>query len=206
MCYPERGIFCAMFTGIITNTGICVQNNHKNISIKTEEKIISRLKTGSSVAVSGVCLTVTKIIGKTKFAADVMPETLAKTTLKTTKPQTLVNLELPATPTSFLAGHIVQGHIDEVGKLEKIGKSDNSQIVQISIPQNLAKYIVEKGSIAINGISLTIIKKGKNYFTVGIIPHTLINTNFHTLKTGDPVNIEVDVLAKYVENLLKKGK
>jgi riboflavin synthase len=115
-----------------------------------------------------------------------------------------VNLELPATPTTLLSGHIVQGHIDCIAKIDKISVEGNSQIFQFAIPKNISKYLVKKGSICVNGISLTIINCSDDFFTVGIIPHTWEKTMLHTTKIGDLVNIEVDVLAKYIEKLIKQ--
>lgn len=115
-----------------------------------------------------------------------------------------VNLELPATPSTFLSGHIVQGHVDGISKLLDIEPSGNSRILKLSIVSSIAKYLVKKGSVAVNGISLTVMETGKKKFTVGIIPYTWDNTMLHTVKIGDLVNIEVDILAKYVSRLLKK--
>lgn len=115
----------------------------------------------------------------------------------------MVNLELPATPTTLLSGHIIQGHIDGVAKLVNITKQENSYILKFSLPTNLAKYLAKKGSIAVNGISLTVIEAGKEFFTVGIVPYTWDNTTLKNIETGDSVNIEVDILAKYIEKLLK---
>ncbi|MBI3109786.1 riboflavin synthase [Candidatus Daviesbacteria bacterium] len=186
-----------MFTGIITNLGKISQKQGSSLTISASSKFLSKLKKGTSIAVNGACLTVVNV-QKLTFTVDLMPETIKRTNILRAE---LVNLELPTTPQSFLSGHLVQGHVDGMGKIEKI----TSQILKVSVPSNLAQYLIEKGSVAVNGISLTIIKAEKNYFTVGIVPYTWNNTMLHTIKTGDFINIEVDVLAKYVENLLKKG-
>jgi riboflavin synthase len=191
-----------MFTGIITNLGEIINRPENKLIIKTDRALIGKLSKGTSIAVDGICLTVVDLI-KNNFSIDFMPETEEKTNIRYMKNSDLVNLELPATVESFLSGHIVQGHIDEVAKLETINEEGNSYILKFSIPKDLSKYIVEKGSIAVNGISLTVIDIGDKFFTVGIIPHTWDKTMLHTIKLGDYVNIEVDILAKYLEKLIK---
>jgi len=191
-----------MFTGIITNLGKVTSKSENKLMIKIDRFFIGKLTKGTSIAVDGICLTVVDLI-EDSFSVDFMPETEEKTNIKYLKTSDLVNLELPATAKSFLSGHIVQGHIDEVAKLETITEEGNSYILKFSIPKDLSKYIVEKGSISVNGISLTIIDIGDNFFSVGIIPHTWDKTMLHTIKLGDYVNIEVDILAKYLEKLIK---
>lgn len=191
-----------MFTGIITHIGRVSAKTDSALKITADRNFLSKIQKGTSVSVSGICLTVTKI-GRDFFAVDFMPETESRTNIKYLQPDNLVNLELPATPITFLSGHIVQGHIDSVTKLISITKAENSYILKFSIPAKLARYIIEKGSIAVNGISLTVIKAGGKKFTVGIIPYTWNQTMLHTIKTGDLVNIEVDILAKYLEKLIK---
>ncbi len=191
-----------MFTGIITNLGKVISKSENKLMIKTDQALIRKLSKGTSIAVDGICLTVVDLI-KNGFSIDFMPETAKKTNIKYLQTGSLVNLELPATANSFLSGHIVQGHIDEVAKLETIIQEGNSYILKFSIPKDLSKYIVEKGSIAVNGISLTVIDIGDKFFTVGIIPHTWDKTMLHTIKLDDHVNVEVDILAKYLEKLIK---
>lgn len=193
-----------MFSGIITNLGKVLEIKDSRLRVQTEKEFISKLDKGLSVSVDGICLTVAKITSDS-FTVDFMPETEAKTNLKYLKVDDLVNLELPVTSRSFLSGHIIQGHIDGVAKLENIRKDNNSYIIKLSVSPLLSKYIAEKGSIALNGISLTVIKAGNDYFTVGIIPHTWENTNLQNIKLRDFVNIEVDILAKYLERLLEKN-
>lgn len=191
-----------MFTGITTNIGTVSENKDKILTLKASKDFLAKVEKGVSISVNGVCLTA---IDKTRyyFKVDFMPETEEKTNIKYLKTNDLVNLEFPVTPTSFLSGHILQGHIDGVSKILDIKLSGNSRILKLSISKPLARYIVKKGSIAINGISLTVIKAEKNYFTVGIIPYTWDNTMLKNAKIGDFLNIEVDILAKYMEKLLK---
>lgn len=192
-----------MFTGIITNLGRVVNKTKTSLIIKTDKDFLTRLEKGTSVAIDGICLTVVTY-NKNSFEVNVMPETINRTNIQYLQSGNLVNLELPATANSFLSGHFVAGHIDGTAKLRKITQEGNSRILKLSIPTLLSKYIVEKGSIAVNGISLTVIEAAKNYFTVGIIPHTWAKTVLHTMKIGDFANVEVDILAKYIEKLLKK--
>lgn len=151
---------------------------------------------------SGVCLTVlNKSINS--FSVEIMPETLNKTALGHLQPLKLVNLELPVTAQSFLSGHLVQGHVDGVAKLTGLTKQGNSRLLKFSVSNSILQYLTKKGSVAINGISLTVIETNKNGFTVGIIPYTWDTTMLRTIKVGDFVNIEVDILAKYVKKFLK---
>lgn len=191
-----------MFTGIITHLGKLEKVNKSAYTISSNRSFLVKLKIGDSVAINGICLTIVEKY-KDSFSIDCIPETKAKTNIKYLKVGDLVNLELPATANSFLSGHIVQGHIDGVGKLDCIKKQDNSHILKFSIPKGLSKYVVNKGSVAVNGISLTVIETDKDFFTVGIIPHAWTKTMLHTLKLGDLINIEVDILAKYLEKLMK---
>jgi len=191
-----------MFTGIITDLGTVKNKTQSTLSIKADPQLITKLTTGASISVNGICLTVVTCDNDT-FSIDFMPETSKKTTIHSLKIDDEVNLELPATPDTFLAGHIVQGHVDAVGEIVSIEDEGNSRIFTITVPNMLMKYIVEKGSITINGISLTVIDIHKNRFSVGIIPHTWEQTMLHTTKAGEYVNIEVDVLAKYLEKLTK---
>lgn len=191
----QRGF---MFTGIVMDVGTIAKRSESAISIRASKRFVQRLSRGASVAVDGVCLTVIAKKHST-FSAEIMEETRSRTTVGLRR---MVNLELPATPTSFLAGHIVQGHVDGIAKLLKIERKKNSRVLTFSIPQKLSKYIVEKGSIAINGVSLTVAKIGRHSCTVCIIPHTWGATSISSMKAGDKANIEVDVLAKYVEKFV----
>jgi riboflavin synthase len=202
-----------MFTGLIQETGeigVIERRSGQDgssvtrITIKAAH-IPSELKTGDSVAVSGVCLTAVEI-GDQRFAADLAQETLARTSLDTLKPGSLVNLELPARAQDHMGGHVVQGHVDGAGKilsLEKIQFRDDWRLV-IEVPQALARYVVPQGSIAVEGISLTVAAVAGSRLEIAIIPHTWQATNLRALRPGDPVNLEVDVLAKYAEKLSRK--
>jgi riboflavin synthase len=192
-----------MFTGIITHVGKVSEKTSSRVTIEAPTDLMQKLTLGMSIAVNGICLTVTTYNEKS-FSIDFMPETAKRTTIQYTNVQDLVNLELPATSETFLAGHIVQGHVDCVGKVTSIKKQGNSQIFTFSNPEENTRYIVEKGSIAVNGISLTVIDVGQDYFTVGIIPHTWDKTMLHKAKVGNFVNIELDILAKYLEKLISK--
>jgi len=197
-----RGFFYFVFTGIINNLGTVVNKTKTSLIIKTDNDFLTGLKKGTSVAIDGICLTVVTY-NKNSFKVNIMPETTNRTNIQYLQSEDLVNLELPTTANSFLSGHIVQGHIDGTGRLQSIIKKNNSYILKFSTSNSLSKYVVEKGAITVNGISLTVIKSAKNYFTVGIIPHTWEKTMLHTIKVGDFVNVEVDILAKYIEKLLK---
>lgn len=192
-----------MFTGIITHIGKLSKRTKSFFTFGAPASFLGNVKRGDSVAVNGVCLTVTKKPIRNTFAVELMPETRTKTMLGSLKKDDLVNLELPATPQSFLSGHIVQGHIDGVGEIRKIEKHGNSNLITVRVYPSLARYIVTKGSLAVNGVSLTVIDVTKDTFTVGIIPYTWSNTMFHTLKTGDKVNIEVDIIAKYIYSITR---
>lgn len=192
-----------MFSGIITNLGRISAKEDKLLQISANQKFLDFFKKGDSISVNGICLTVIQKDRKS-FAAEFMPETEKKTNLKYLTTGNIVNLELPATPNSFLSGHIVQGHVDTISRLTDIKKKGNSRILKFETPLKFLKYIVEKGSISVNGISLTVISVGKNFFTCGIIPHTWKNTMVNTIRVGDFVNIEVDILGKYLEKLIKR--
>ncbi|MDD5068089.1 MAG: riboflavin synthase [Candidatus Pacebacteria bacterium] len=191
-----------MFTGIITHLGKFERNEKEKFFFSASASFLDMLHSSDSVAVNGTCLTVVK---KTKgeFLVNLMPETVKRTMLGTLLPKTVVNLELPATPRSFLAGHIVQGHIDGIGTLSKMEKKGSSRVLEIVVERKLMRYIVDQGSVAVNGISLTVIEAKQKSFTFGIIPYTWEHTMLKGIKLGDKVNIEVDILAKYAEKISK---
>lgn len=202
-----------MFTGLIQETGSVAgikQMRAKHGRTLTRITIAANdlpaeLKTGDSVAVSGVCLTAVEIKRK-QFSADLAEETLQRTSLSRLRKSSVVNLELPARPQDRLGGHIVQGHVDGVGKLvslDQIKGRDDWRLV-IEIPASLARYVVPQGSIAIEGISLTVATIEGSRLEIAIIPHTWQETNLRDLRPGDPVNLEVDVLAKYVEKMISR--
>lgn len=192
-----------MFTGIIEYLGAIVTNSQGLLVVKADKKLLSQVKRGSSIAVEGICLTVVEKKGDA-FAINYMPETAKKTTIGFLKKGNLVNLELPVTVKTFFAGHVVLGHIDCTTKIVAIEEKGNSKLFTFSLPKQFKKYIVPKGSIAVNGISLTIIDVSGTQFTIGIIPYTWDHTMLHTVKPGSLVNIEVDIFAKYLEKILSK--
>lgn len=195
-----------MFTGIIEEVGKVarIQQRGENRRITIEAANTPKeLRTGDSIAVSGVCLTAVDITA-TSFCADLAPETWERTSFSRIHEGALVNLELPMKADGRFGGHIVQGHVDGVGhliELERIADSENWWL-HIEIPNAIEKYTVFKGSITIEGISLTIAKLEGNRCTVAIIPHTVEMTNLGSLGPGDPVNIEADLIAKYVEKMI----
>jgi riboflavin synthase len=191
-----------MFTGIIENQGIVEKKSASSLKIKAHHKLIKQLNLGVSISVNGACLTVRKIPSKTSFEADVMPETFKKTMLGKLTAGSIVNLELPLKANGRFGGHIVQGHVDGTATVKTIKQQGNSRIINFIAPKKLLEFMVEKGSVAINGISLTLIEVTDKSFSVGIIPHTWENTMLKSLKVKDEVNIELDILAKYINKLL----
>src|SRR6202049_2832106 len=196
-----------MFTGIIEEVGKIVnleqRGENRRITIAAEN-IPTQLGTGESIAVSGVCLTALNIKPKS-FCADLAPETWTRTSFSRIHEGALVNLELPMKADGRFGGHIVQGHVDGVGKLielERIANSENWWL-HIELPSEIAKYTVFKGSISIEGISLTVAKLERNRCKIAIIPHTVERTNLGSLNPGDPLNLEADLIAKYVEKMVK---
>ncbi len=196
-----------MFTGIVEEVGriksIEQRGENRRITISAQHTP-KELKAGDSVAVSGVCLTALDI-KPGSFCADLAPETWARTSFSRIHEGALVNLELPMKADGRFGGHIVQGHVDGVGKLisfERIADSENWWL-NIELPHDVEKYTVFKGSISIEGISLTVAKLESRGCTVAIIPHTVEMTNLGSLKPGDPVNLEADLIAKYVEKMMK---
>lgn len=195
-----------MFTGLIEEIGsiaeIATNNGAGRITVNAE-RASRELKLGDSVAVSGVCLTAVNIAAGKSFSADLAPETISRTSFARLAKGAPVNLELPMRSGTPLGGHIVQGHVDGVGKLlslEKIKGTDDHWL-RIAVPDELTRYVVEKGSISLEGISLTVAKISGNEVSATIIPHTYKATNLHSLQSGAPLNIEVDVLAKYAEKM-----
>ena len=198
-----------MFNGLIGELGsITAIEKSESSAVFTinAPKLISEIAVGDSVAVNGVCLTATSISGTT-FSADVMIQTLSLTSLSQVSVDSPVNLELAAQLNSRLGGHMVQGHVDGVAKVVGLTPGDKWAQFDITVPAHLAKYIVNQGSICLDGVSLTVggIDDSNNVVTVWLIPETLAATNLSGKKAGDLVNVEVDVLAKYVERLLAKG-
>jgi riboflavin synthase len=198
-----------MFTGLIAELG-CITAIQKSESSAVftiaAPGLISQIAVGDSVAVNGVCLTATSIAGET-FTADVMVQTLAVTSLAQLTVGSPVNLELAALLNTRMGGHMVQGHVDGVATVVGLTPGEKWAQFDITVPEKLAKYIVNQGSICLDGVSLTVgqINDANNMVTVWLIPETLERTNLSTKSAGDLINVEVDVLAKYVERLLAKG-
>ena len=198
-----------MFTGLIAELGSITdleKGESSAVFTISAPKLISEIAVGDSVAVNGACLTATAISGTT-FTADVMIQTLSLTSLGQLSVASTVNLELAAQLNSRLGGHMVQGHVDGVASVVGLTPGDKWAQFDITVPPHLAKYIVNQGSICLDGVSLTVgsIDDSSNVVTVWLIPETLAATNLSGKKVGDLVNVEVDVLAKYVERLLAKG-
>jgi len=194
-----------MFTGIIEELGRVrsVEPRGENAYITIEARLVTEdTKHGDSIAVNGVCLTALDI-HPDSFAADVSRETLDRSTLGSLRPGTAVNLERAVTPITRLGGHVVQGHVDARGKLLSVADHEGSWTLRLEYPREIARYLVFKGSIAVEGISLTISALTDDYFEVAIIPKTWEVTNFSQLNPGDEVNLEADMLAKYVERILR---
>ena len=203
-----------MFTGIIEELGLVAElkrgsaeSSGARLVIRAESALRdspsgAKLKEGESIAVNGVCLTARDIAAES-FSADLSPETLERSSLGALRPGSRVNLERAMTPTTRFGGHIVQGHVDGVGKLLALDPlPDGNYWLSVEVPSELERYVVWKGSIALNGISLTVASLEGNRLGAAIIPHTYENTILCDMKPGDPINIECDVLAKYVEKLL----
>lgn len=190
-----------MFTGIIEDIGRVTDITNSQIEIET---CLDDIKVGDSVAVNGACLTVTKIHGK-NLSFDYSPTTSDITNISLLKKNSFVNLERAVTLQTRLGGHIVSGHIDTSTKIVDIKKSENFCFIAFAINEEIKKYIVRKGFIAVDGISLTIAENDERSFSVTMIPETFNKTIFHTRKVGDIINIEIDVFAKYVEKILKKS-
>lgn len=192
-----------MFTGLIEEVGAVedVTRRHGTPRIKVRaERLAAQLKTGDSICVSGVCLTALNIRADS-FEADLAAETVARTSLARLKPGARLNLELPTRAGAPLGGHVVQGHVDGVGRLLRLDRAlgGKDRLLVVEITEGMERYVVAKGSIAIEGISLTVAEIKGREVTVAVIPHTYQATNLSTLGAGAPVNIEVDVLAKYAE-------
>ena len=191
-----------MFTGLVQATGTIVSLRDGRLAVRAEPPL--ELAPGDSVAVSGVCLTATEVDGDS-FDADVMPETMRRTALGALAEGDRVNLELPLRAGDRMGGHVVQGHVDGLGSIEWVRDEGLARVVRIAAPPELLRYVVEKGSIAVDGVSLTVTEVDDEGLTVSLVPETLERTTLGAAAAGRPVNIEVDVLAKYVEKLVSKG-
>ena len=193
-----------MFTGLIEELGIvkAIQSGAKSIQLTiTAKKVLEDVKIGDSIAVNGTCLTVVRY-NQHDFTADVMPETVKRTVLSQLKIGDVVNLERTLALGDRFGGHIVSGHIDGIGTILSMTKDDNAIVVKIKVADHLLRYIIEKGPVAIDGISLTVVEVADSYFSVSLIPHSAQMTTLGKKAVGDIVNIENDIIGKYVERLL----
>ena len=197
-----------MFTGIIQSVGtvraIATQGVDKRVTINTGKIDTAGIALGDSIAVNGVCLTAVSI-DSGSFTADVSAETIQHTTFREMKPGSRVNLELALTPHTHLGGHMVSGHVDGVGQVVSIREDGKSLRYEFTIDTSLQHYVARKGSICINGVSLTVNSVDGNRFDVNLVPHTVQETTLGDLKAGSEVNLEVDIIARYLERLLTGG-
>jgi riboflavin synthase len=193
-----------MFTGLIADLGGVTELDlgAAGAKLRIRTRLAQELHEGDSIAVNGVCLTATSI-GEGSFQAEAMSETLARSSLGELQAGTAVNLELPLRAGDRLGGHIVQGHVDGVGTVSAIREEGFARVIEIEIDQELERYLVEKGSVALDGVSLTVSALNERGFAVSLIPETLSRTNLGAIREGSQVNVEVDVLAKHVERLLE---
>jgi riboflavin synthase len=193
-----------VFTGLVEDLGtvLSVDATREGVRVAISSPLAQELKEGDSVAVNGVCLTATGLCGGELFGADVMNETLRRSSLSELEAGSRVNLELPLKPDSRLGGHIVQGHVDGVGAVSAIADDGFARQVTIVAAPELMRYVVEKGSITVDGVSLTVASVDDTAFAVSLIPETLERTTLGATEEGAPVNLEVDIVAKYVEKLV----
>lgn len=192
-----------MFTGIIEELGkvISIQKSDKSARISLQASLVNKdISIGDSIATNGVCLTIIEFSAD-KIVAEIMNETLERTSIGALKTKDKVNLERALRLDSRLGGHIVTGHVDGVGKIISIKKEGIAQLIDITYPKELSKYLAKKGSVAIDGISLTVVFVEESFFRISLIPHSLDMTTLGFKKEGDPVNIEIDVLARYIERI-----
>jgi len=193
-----------MFTGIVEELGVVEALTDQGDAVRLTVRgphVTVDARLGDSISVNGCCLTVAERDGET-FTADVMRETLDKTSLGALEPGGRVNLERAVAASDRLGGHIVQGHVDGTGSVVRREESEHWEVIEVSLPAELARYVVAKGSISVDGVSLTVVDVGTESFTVSLIPETLARTTLGFKQPGEPVNLEVDVIAKYVERLL----
>jgi len=194
-----------VFTGLVQDLGrvTVVDATDDGVTLGVRTRLAGELAEGDSVAVDGVCLTATAIADG-EFRAEVMHETLRRSSLGDAAAGSDVNLELPLRASDRLGGHIVQGHVDGLGSVRAVRDDGFARLVEIAAPAALLRYVVEKGSIAVNGVSLTVVEAGPDWFSVSLIPETLERTTLGNADPGTPVNLEVDVVAKYVEKLVAR--
>ena len=197
-----------MFTGIIEEIGTVrsIRGGGSGVVLDIEaSKVLEGTATGDSIAVNGVCLTVTP--GSGHFTADAMPETLRRTSLGGLRPGSKVNLERAMVCGGRFGGHLVSGHVDACGRVADLVRDGIALVMRVSVPSDVLRYVARKGSVTLDGVSLTVasVSDADSSFTVSLIPHTMTSTTLHLLKPGSPVNVEVDMLARYVERLLASG-
>jgi riboflavin synthase len=194
-----------VFTGLIAGVGrvSSVARSSRGVTLGVASPLAEELAAGDSVAVNGVCLTAVRVSAE-EFDAEVMNETLSRSSLRDAGEGTSVNLELPLRATDRLGGHVVQGHVDGVGTVVDVRDDGFARRVSVRASAEVLRYVVEKGSIALDGVSLTVAELDSGSFTVSLIPETLDRTTFGGVRTGATVNLEVDVLAKYVEKLMQR--
>ncbi|HIR34129.1 MAG TPA: riboflavin synthase [Candidatus Coprenecus merdigallinarum] len=197
-----------MFTGIIEEIGTVrsIRGGGSGVVLDIEaSKVLEGTATGDSIAVNGVCLTVTP--GSGHFTADAMPETLRRTSLGGLRPGSKVNLERAMACGGRFGGHLVSGHVDACGRVADLVRDGIALVMRVSVPSDVLRYVARKGSVTLDGVSLTVasVSDEDSSFTVSLIPHTMASTTLHLLKPGSPVNVEVDMLARYVERLLAAG-
>ena len=195
-----------MFTGLVEETGIIVDLKKINDGLECiieANLVLEDLKTNDSISCSGICLTATKV-NENSFKVQLVNETLERTTAKHWKESSVLNLERALLPSTRLGGHLVQGHVDTVTTIKNIQRLDESAIFTFDIDAVNRKYIVEKGSVCLDGISLTVASISETQFTIALIPHTLGVTSWENSRVGDQVNLEVDIMAKYIENMMSK--
>jgi len=193
-----------VFTGLIQGLGRIgtIDRTEDGARVTIETPLVAELSAGDSIAVNGVCLSAAALENGS-FAADAMNETLSRTSLGDLAPGTEVNLELPLRAGDRLGGHVVQGHVDGVGRVASVDEDGFARRVRVEAPAGVMRYVIEKGSIAVDGVSLTVAALDERSFTVSLIPDTVQRTNLGRAAVGDGVNLEVDVLAKYVEKLMR---
>jgi riboflavin synthase len=194
-----------VFTGLVQDLGEVtrIDDTGDGVRLAVRSKLAAELSEGDSIAVNGVCLTAVGMCSGELFGADVMRETLRRSSLAELVTGGRVNLELPLRATDRLGGHVVQGHVDGVGAVRSVREEGFARVVEIETDPSLLRYVVEKGSIAVDGVSLTVSAVGDTYFAISLIPETLERTTLGAAEPGRPVNLEVDVLAKYVEKLIR---
>jgi len=191
-----------LFTGIVEETGSVARLEPPRLTVKAE-KVLEGLKPGDSISINGTCLTVVEL-GPQTFSADLAPETLRRTSLGSLAEGGVVNLERAVAVGDRMGGHIVQGHVDGTGRITSIRPEEDCVIIRVRAPKRLMPYIVEKGFVAVDGISLTVVKRGSSSFTLSVIPYTRQYTNLRVKAVGDQVNLEADIVAKYVESLISR--